>query len=281
MESILWFITTKDYYGGTLYYDKLKKEIESNDLSLYFYSKPEYGLVLINGIGTVIAVDKHHIYCKISKENEVKFKLKEIKTYATLIEDPLKIGNYAFLLTRDYESIPESITNMMVVDSTSIMEMKLIPWETIKTDDPGQELLVRYHTEYYPSLLPLEVYPQGDFVDLRSAETVALKKGESYLISTGISMKAPEGYWIQVVARSSTYKNHKVILTNAFGVVDESYCGDNDIIKILVIALEDTKIELNDRIAQFRIVKKQPFTIKVVDHLEGPDRGGFGSTGTK
>ena len=45
-------------------------------------------------------------------------------------------------------------------------------------------------------------------------------------------------------------------------------------------ALEDTTIHKNDRICQFRIVKKQPSVDFVkVSELDEQDRGGFGSTG--
>ena len=46
------------------------------------------------------------------------------------------------------------------------------------------------------------------------------------------------------------------------------------------MALRDTRIEKNDRICQFRIVKKMPdVTLETVDFLAAPDRGGIGSTG--
>ena len=39
-------------------------------------------------------------------------------------------------------------------------------------------------------------------------------------------------------------------------------------------------MELNARICQFRIMENQPpLTFTRVERLEGPDRGGFGSTG--
>ena len=65
------------------------------------------------------------------------------------------------------------------------------------------------------------------------------------------------------------------------GVIDNSYCGDGDVWGMPVFALEDTVINLNDRICQFRIVEKQPdLEFEEVDHLDGENRGGFGSTGT-
>ena len=71
-----------------------------------------------------------------------------------------------------------------------------------------------------------------------------------------------------------------ILQTNHFGVIDNSYSGENDIWRFPAIALRDTIIHKNDRICQFRINKKMD-TVAVweVDHLDGPDRGGFGSTG--
>lgn len=123
---------------------------------------------------------------------------------------------------------------------------------------------------------------KSDWIDLRSAEDAELKKGESRLISLGVAMKLPEGYEAHVVPRSSTFKNFGIIQTNHQGVIDNSYCGDNDEWKMPVLAVRDTSIHVNDRICQFRIMKKQPDIIfEEKEHLNGTDRGGFGSTGIR
>lgn len=126
----------------------------------------------------------------------------------------------------------------------------------------------------------IEKIDKGDWIDLRSAETVELKQGEFKLIKLGIGMIFPTGYEAHVVPRSSTFKNFGVIQTNHCGIIDESYCGDNDQLRFPAFALRDTVIHKNDRICQFRIVKKQPeIEFQTVEHLADTDRGGFGSTG--
>lgn len=121
---------------------------------------------------------------------------------------------------------------------------------------------------------------KSDWVDLRSAEDVTLKKGEFKLIPLGIAMELPKGYEAHVVPRSSTYKNFGVIQTNHMGVIDESYCGDNDQWFMPVIAMRDTEIHVNDRICQFRIMEHQPELIfEETEVLGHADRGGHGSTG--
>ena len=100
------------------------------------------------------------------------------------------------------------------------------------------------------------------------------------MIPLGVAMKLPEGYEAHIVPRSSTYKNYGLIQTNHMGVVDESYCGDNDQWHMPVFALRDTVIHVNDRICQFRIMEHQPkIVFEEVEALSAPDRGGFGSTG--
>ena len=123
---------------------------------------------------------------------------------------------------------------------------------------------------------------KGDWIDLRSAETIELKAGEFKLIPLGIAMKLPKGYEAHIVPRSSTYKNFGIIQTNHQAVIDESYCGDNDQWFYPAYALRDTVININDRICQFRIMEKQPDIIfEEVDFLGNKDRGGIGSTGVK
>jgi dUTP pyrophosphatase len=135
---------------------------------------------------------------------------------------------------------------------------------------------IKYHTD----ILPLGTIENGDWIDLRAAEDVEMKAGEFRLISLGVSMKLPEGYEAHIVPRSSTFKNWGIIQTNHMGVIDNSYSGNNDIWKFPALAMRDTVIYKNERICQFRIMRKQEKTRwDVVDYLEDSDRGGFGSTG--
>lgn len=140
-----------------------------------------------------------------------------------------------------------------------------------------KEIKIKYHNK---DLDKVEKIAVGDWIDLRAAETVELKAGDFKIISLGVSMKLPTGYEAHIVPRSSTFKKWGILQTNHMGVIDNSYSGDNDIWGMPVYAMRDTEIKMNDRICQFRIVKKQPkVKFTEVDHLKGKDRGGFGSTG--
>ena len=144
--------------------------------------------------------------------------------------------------------------------------------------DNNLNIDVMYHN---PELIPINFLENGDWIDLRAAKEYKLFSGDFVLIDLGISMKLPEGYEAHIVPRSSTYKNWGLIQTNGIGIIDNSYCGENDRWMMPVLATKGTDIHVNDRICQFRIVKKMPSNIKIntVEHLNTQDRGGFGSTG--
>lgn len=140
-----------------------------------------------------------------------------------------------------------------------------------------EQIKIKYHN---PNLQKIEKIDIGDWIDLRAAEDIDLSAGDFKLISLGISMKLPEGYEAHVVPRSSTFKTWGILQTNNVGIIDNSYSGTNDIWRFPAYAMRDTKIKVNDRLCQFRIVKKQPeIEFVEVNKLDDADRGGFGSTG--
>lgn len=140
------------------------------------------------------------------------------------------------------------------------------------------EIKIKYFDNEIDKIAKID---KGDWIDLRAAKTVELKKGEFALIPLGIGMILPQGYEAHIVPRSSTFKNFKIIQTNHFGIIDQSYSGDDDQWMFPAYALEDTIINKNERICQFRITQKQPeITFVEVNKLNNDNRGGFGSTGT-
>ncbi len=129
-----------------------------------------------------------------------------------------------------------------------------------------------------------EAIENGDWIDLKAMEDVFIGMGEFRLIPLGVAMKLPAGYEAHIAPRSSTFKNYGIIMTNSVGVVDNSYCGPNDMWKIPVLklgaGLKGPLIKKGERICQFRIIKKQPKIVFEDSTLEDEkDRGGFGSTG--
>ena len=144
------------------------------------------------------------------------------------------------------------------------------------------EKMVNIKIKYFDDEIEKLKYIDGksDWIDLRASEDVILKKGEFKLIPLGVAMELPNGYEAHVVPRSSTFKNFGLIMTNSEGIIDNTYCGDNDMWKFPAIAMRDTVVHKNDRICQFRIMRNQPtIEFEEVNTLGNEDRSGFGATG--
>lgn len=159
---------------------------------------------------------------------------------------------------------------------------------------------------------------KGDWVDLRAAETVHMRapqagvrkrkrdiggeqvstrdvKFDYQLIRLGVAMKLPKGFEAVINPRSSTMKNFGVISANSQGVIDNSYCGNDDEWRFPAIAMKDTTIFQSHRICQFRIQPSQNATVwqklrwlfsgkikfEVVENLDSNSRGGFGTSGVQ
>ncbi len=143
-----------------------------------------------------------------------------------------------------------------------------------------KEIKIKYYDDSMERLDYIE--NKSDWIDLRVSEDVVMKKGEFRLIPLGVAMELPEGYEALVVPRSSTFRNFGIIQANSCGVIDESYCGDNDEWRFPAFAVRDTQIHRGDRICQFRIIEHQPkINFVEVTTLDNEDRGGFGTTGRK
>ena len=136
--------------------------------------------------------------------------------------------------------------------------------------------------KYFEDIEPVEKISVGDWIDLRAAERVEMKKGDYALIRLGVGMILPDGYEAHVLPRSSTPSKFGIMLANSMGVIDNSYSGDNDEWKFPAVAIRDTVIEKGDRIAQFRLMENQPkIEFVTVDRLNENSRGGIGSTGKR
>lgn len=144
----------------------------------------------------------------------------------------------------------------------------------------GEEILILYHSE---AAKPVSQAHKGEWFDLRAAKDYDIKAGDFTLIDLGVSIKVAPWQECIVAPRSSTFKNTGLIQTNSIGVIDNAYCGDNDIWFWATYATRDVQIKAGDRLAQFRVVERQPDYLKIreVKTLGSENRGGHGSTGTR
>lgn len=140
--------------------------------------------------------------------------------------------------------------------------------------------MLKIKIKYLRDIEPVAAIPNGDWIDLRCAETMSLTAGQYVQIPLGVAMQLPDGYEALVAPRSSTFKNYGILLANSLGVIDGSYCGDGDEWCFPAYATRNIVLYKNERICQFRIIEHQPTVVlSPVDTLGNADRGGVGSTG--
>lgn len=200
----------------------------------------------------------------------------------------IKLGNHVFDKQNKFEGIVTHIDHESSIADVEnshfeIIESRLHDLVVVEEDAKNSENTLQIKIKYFnKDMTKLSKIAQGDWIDLRAADTVELKAGEFKLVPLGVAMELPEGYEAHVAPRGSTFKNYGVIETNSVGVVDESYKGDNDQWFMPVLAMRDTVIPFDERICQFRIVEKMPEVEFVeVEAMNNEDRGSHGSTGVK
>lgn len=102
------------------------------------------------------------------------------------------------------------------------------------------------------------------------------------LISTGIAMSIPIGYFGGIYSRSGIASKRNLRPANCVGAIDSSYRGE---IKVALHndSPETKTVQAGERIAQLIIHKHEIADFEEVDELDKTERGdgGFGSSGEK
>lgn len=167
------------------------------------------------------------------------------------------------------------------------------------------KIKIKYFDDIMPKLMPIQ---EGDWVDLRVVSAINMMnsvheidagtrlskkyswndenklyylRGDVIICRLGVAMELPDGYKARIYARSSTFKNKGLILTNSVGCIDNSFKGESDEWMVVMYATRNGYIEQYERLVQFEITKSNPITFEEVVTLEGQCRGGFGTTGQK
>lgn len=150
--------------------------------------------------------------------------------------------------------------------------------------------IMEIRIKYFDGGVKLKKISQGDWIDVYAAEDIFIPQYTARRVRLGFALELPEGYEAHLLPRSSTFKTWGVVMTNSMGIIDNSYCGDNDEWSMELYCCNEndydgillgTHIHKGDKLGQFRIMESMPEIIfKEVDKLGNKDRGGYGTTGT-
>ena len=142
---------------------------------------------------------------------------------------------------------------------------------------------LRLQLHYPDMLVPQRAHPKDVGLDLTEM-AIEPHNERLFFIDTGVSVKPPEGYYVEVVARSSLSKTN-FILANSVGIIDPDYRGR---IRLGLRYLgegsgTDAAAELiGRRVAQLILRCREEANVEVVSKLgeTGRGAGGFGSSGS-
>jgi dUTP pyrophosphatase len=129
-----------------------------------------------------------------------------------------------------------------------------------------------------PQPIPSRATKLSACFDLRAAEKVRLRAGRVVLVPTGLKLRAPPGFFIEVRPRSGL-ASRGVLMANAPGTIDRDYAGEIKV-PLAFLGRGTYVIEAGDRIAQIRLAA-DPVTVFRAGRVRpvASRRGGFGSTG--
>ena len=109
---------------------------------------------------------------------------------------------------------------------------------------------------------------------------VKIRPGERFLVPTGLFLEIPQGFEVQIRARSGLAIRNGIALVNGIGTVDSDYRGEI-MVPLINLGEEVFTIHNGDRIAQMVVCPYVKAKLEITAELEETDRGagGFGSTG--
>lgn len=126
--------------------------------------------------------------------------------------------------------------------------------------------------------LPVRATDGSACFDLAAAVPADLSSGTVTLVRTGLKVRAPPGYFLEVRPRSGL-STKGVLMANGPGTIDRDYAGEL-FVPMTFLFPGGYRIEAGDRIAQIRIVRDHPAEFRMGAVRKRRSRsGGFGSTG--
>lgn len=142
-------------------------------------------------------------------------------------------------------------------------------------------MILRFKTLHIDAIEPTRGSKKASGMDLYALQDTDIPANSTIIVKTGIAFDIPEGYEIQVRARSGLSYKTGLRLANGIGTVDQDYQGDCSVI-FHNTSDSDYMISKGDRIAQAVLCPVViPELVETFSFNIQTDRGesGFGSTG--
>jgi len=130
------------------------------------------------------------------------------------------------------------------------------------------------------AILPTKGHPTDVGYDLTVISKHKELTADTDLYDTGIKASVENGYYLEIVPRSSLSKSG-YMLANSVGIIDPGYTG-NLYVALTKVDKFSPRLELPFRCCQLIVRKKVESTLSLVnnfDHISARGVGGFGSTG--
>ena len=163
------------------------------------------------------------------------------------------------------------------------------------TDNKGRDMIIATDLKFkrvgsYDYEPPLPSYQTSGSVgmDIHAAELRIIKAAEGLFtiphrgeaVGTGWAVEIPEGYELQIRARSGLAVKHGVTVLHGVGTIDSDYRGE---LKVILFnhGRYDVTVSPGDRIAQLilaPVTRARPVEVTALSDTERGE-GGFGSTG--
>lgn len=132
------------------------------------------------------------------------------------------------------------------------------------------------------AVIPERAHPTDTGLDVTPIRYVKRIDSITHMLGTGISIKPPKGYYVDLVPRSSISKRGYTI-ANSFGIIDDTYRGELMIPIKLDSPMTNYIHDLGKPLCQIVLRKLYLPEVEVVDELDYTERGegGFGHTDKK
>ena len=141
--------------------------------------------------------------------------------------------------------------------------------------------MMEIETACAADMLPVRAHEADAGADLKAARDVAIRRGDTAKVSTGVRVSIPEGCFGLLAARSSLC-GRGLMMLNGVGIIDSGYTGEIQV-PLANVGSRTQHVAAGERIAQLIIVPCELPTFRRVEALEETERGegGFGSTGVE